>query len=51
LILTKMDGSAKGGIALAIERATGIPVKFVGTGEQVADLVPFDSAAYLAGLF
>ena len=51
LILTKMDGSAKGGIALAIERATGVPVKFVGTGEQVGDLAPFDSARYLAGLF
>lgn len=51
LILTKMDGSARGGIALAIERATGVPVKFVGTGEQLGDLAAFDSAAYLAGLF
>jgi len=51
LILTKLDGSAKGGIALAIERATGIPVKFVGTGEQVGDLAAFDSATYLTGLF
>ena len=51
LILTKMDGSARGGIALAIERATGVPGKFVGTGEQLGDLAAFDSAAYLAGLF
>lgn len=50
LILTKMDGSARGGIALAIERETGLPVKFVGTGESAADFAPFDSAAYLAGL-
>jgi fused signal recognition particle receptor len=51
LILTKMDGSAKGGIALAIERETGLPVKFVGTGESAADFAPFDAPAYLAGLF
>ena len=51
LILTKMDGSARGGIALAIERETGLPVKFVGTGESVDDFAPFDSASYLSGLF
>ena len=50
LILTKMDGSAKGGIAFAIEAMTGIPVKFVGTGESAKDLQPFDGEAYLAGL-
>ncbi|CAB4531241.1 MAG: signal recognition particle-docking protein FtsY [Actinobacteria bacterium] len=50
LILTKMDGSAKGGIALAIERETGLPVKFVGTGESAGDFSPFDSASYLSGL-
>ena len=50
LILTKMDGSAKGGVALAIEAMTGIPVKFVGTGESAKDLQPFDIEAYLAGL-
>jgi fused signal recognition particle receptor len=51
LILTKMDGSAKGGIALAIERETGIPIKFVGTGEALEDLSAFDSGTYLSGLF
>jgi len=51
LILTKMDGSAKGGIALAIERETGIPVKFVGTGEALEDLSAFDADTYLTGLF
>jgi fused signal recognition particle receptor len=50
LILTKMDGSAKGGIALAIERETGLPVKFVGTGEGAHDFAPFDSVSYVNGL-
>ena len=50
LILSKMDGSARGGIALAIERETGLPVKFVGTGEGAADFAPFDSASYVNGL-
>ncbi len=50
LILTKMDGSAKGGIALAIERETGIPIKFIGTGEGASDFVPFDSDSYISGL-
>ncbi len=50
LILSKMDGSAKGGIALAIESATGIPVKFVGVGEGVEDLRVFDPQIYLQGL-
>ena len=51
LILTKMDGSAKGGIALAIERECGIPIKFIGTGEAATDLEAFDSERYLNGLF
>ena len=50
LILTKMDGSAKGGIALAIERETGIPIKFIGSGESAADFAPFDAQSYLNGL-
>ena len=50
LILTKMDGSAKGGIALAIERELGIPIKFVGTGEGESDFATFDSESYLRGL-
>ena len=51
LILTKMDGSAKGGIALAIERECGIPIKFVGTGESATDFEAFDPDRYLNGLF
>jgi len=50
-IITKLDGSAKGGIALAIEKQTGLPIKLVGTGEQITDLDDFDSEAYIAGLF
>jgi fused signal recognition particle receptor len=50
-IITKLDGSAKGGIALAIEKQTGLPIKFVGTGEAITDLDDFDSEAYIAGLF
>jgi fused signal recognition particle receptor len=50
IILTKMDGSAQGGIALAIEKELGIPVKFVGTGESIDQFAPFDSSSYLAGL-
>ena len=50
-IITKLDGSAKGGIALAIEKQTGLPIKFVGSGEAIADLDDFDPEAYIAGLF
>ncbi len=50
LILTKMDGSAKGGIALAIERETGLPIKFIGKGESATDFMPFDPDSYISGL-
>jgi len=50
LILTKMDGSAKGGIALAIERECGIPIKFIGTGEAATDFEAFNPERYLNGL-
>jgi len=50
LILAKMDGSAKGGVALAIERESGIPIKFIGTGEGASDFAPFDSDSYISGL-
>ena len=51
LILTKMDGSAKGGIALAVEREIGIPIKLIGAGESILDIKPFDATSYLKGLF
>ena len=50
LVVTKLDGTARGGIVLAVHEALGAPVKFVGTGEQAGDLAPFDAAAYAAGL-
>jgi fused signal recognition particle receptor len=50
LIVTKLDGTARGGIALAIERSLGIPIKWVGTGENVADFAPFDPVTYIQGL-
>jgi fused signal recognition particle receptor len=50
LIVTKLDGSARGGVALAIEDALDIPIKFIGTGESAEDFAPFDPAGYLEGL-
>ena len=50
IVLTKLDGSARGGIALAIEDALDIPIKFVGTGESVDDLAAFDPEEYVRGL-
>ncbi|MCX6449068.1 MAG: signal recognition particle-docking protein FtsY [Actinobacteria bacterium] len=50
-IVTKLDGSAKGGVALAIEKDTGLPIKFVGSGEAIADLAPFEPGSYIESLF
>ena len=50
IILTKLDGSARGGIALAIESALDIPIKFIGTGESIEDLAQFEPTAYVKGL-
>jgi fused signal recognition particle receptor len=49
-VITKLDGSAKGGVALAIERESGLPIKFIGTGEAIGDLQPFNSAEYIRSL-
>ena len=51
IVLTKLDSTAKGGIVFAIEAALGVPVRFVGVGEQVGDLLPFDPDAFVAALF
>ncbi|HJM32599.1 MAG TPA: signal recognition particle-docking protein FtsY [Acidimicrobiales bacterium] len=51
LVLTKLDGSARGGIVLAVEAELGIPVKFVGVGEGLDDLVPFDPGDFVEALF
>ncbi|MFZ0630549.1 MAG: signal recognition particle-docking protein FtsY [Acidobacteriaceae bacterium] len=50
IVLTKLDGTAKGGIAVAIAREMKLPVRFVGVGEQLEDLLPFDSAAFANSL-
>ena len=51
IVLTKLDGTAKGGIVLAIKELVGIPVKYVGLGEKETDLIPFDIEKYIYGLF
>ncbi|HOZ53778.1 MAG TPA: signal recognition particle-docking protein FtsY [Bacilli bacterium] len=51
IILTKLDGTAKGGIVIAIKEETKIPVKYIGVGEKVNDLYPFDIEEYIYGLF
>ncbi len=51
IILTKLDGTAKGGIVLAIRHIYGLPIKYVGFGEKVEDLVMFDIESYIYGLF
>ncbi len=51
VVLTKLDSTSKGGIVFAIENALGVPVRFVGVGEKVGDLLPFDPEAFVAALF
>ena len=51
IILTKMDGTAKGGIALAVQSELGIPVKYIGVGEKASDLKPFDAKEYVDAIF
>ena len=51
LVLTKLDGTAKGGIVLSVRRELGIPVKFIGVGEQIDDMRPFDVDAFTDALF
>ncbi|MGC8466488.1 MAG: signal recognition particle-docking protein FtsY, partial [Acidimicrobiales bacterium] len=50
VILTKLDGSAKGGVAFAIERELSIPIKLVGLGEGITDLEPFDPVRFVADI-
>ena len=50
IVLTKLDGTAKGGIVLAIATELGLPVKFVGVGEKMEDILPFDSAAFVESM-
>jgi fused signal recognition particle receptor len=51
IVLTKLDGTAKGGIVIAVQSELGIPVKLVGVGESVEDLIPFDPAEFVDALF
>ena len=51
IILTKLDGTAKGGIVVAIAQELQVPVKFVGVGEGINDLKPFDAKEFTADLF
>ena len=51
LVLTKLDGTAKGGIIISIKKELGIPVKFIGVGEQIDDMKPFNSKEFAGALF
>ena len=44
--MTKLDGTAKGGIVVAVHEALNVPIKYVGLGEQIGDLAPFDAAEF-----
>ena len=51
IILTKLDGSSRGGAVVSVVDELGIPIKFVGVGETVEDLQPFDADSFVASLF
>ena len=51
IVLTKLDGTAKGGVAISVKEELGVPVRFVGVGEGMDDLQPFDAEAFAAALF
>ena len=51
IVLTKLDGTAKGGVVVAISRELGVPVRYVGIGEKAGDLLPFDSQSFVDSLF
>lgn len=51
VVLAKLDGTAKGGMVFAIGKELGVPVRFVGTGEKIDDLMPFDAESFVNGLF
>jgi len=51
IVLTKLDSTAKGGIVFAIEDSLQVPVRFVGVGEKLGDLLPFDPEAFVDALF
>ncbi|MGB7972599.1 MAG: signal recognition particle-docking protein FtsY [Candidatus Deferrimicrobiaceae bacterium] len=51
IVLTKLDGTAKGGVVLSVTKETGVPLRYVGVGESVDDLKPFDAASFASALF
>ncbi|MFO7172293.1 MAG: signal recognition particle-docking protein FtsY, partial [Bacillota bacterium] len=51
IALTKLDGTAKGGVVIAVRKAEGIPIKWIGVGEGLEDLQPFDPRQFVAALF
>jgi fused signal recognition particle receptor len=51
IVLTKLDGTAKGGVVVAISRELRLPVRFVGVGEKASDLLPFDATQFVDSLF
>lgn len=51
LVLTKLDGTAKGGIVVAITRELGLPIRYIGVGEQIDDLLPFEPEKFISSLF
>ncbi len=50
VVLTKLDGSARGGVAVAVERELGLPIKYIGVGEGIDDLIPFDPREFVEAL-
>jgi fused signal recognition particle receptor len=51
LVVTKLDGTSKGGMVVAIQKELGLPIKFIGLGEQADDLQPFDAKQFAQALF
>jgi fused signal recognition particle receptor len=51
IVLTKLDGTAKGGVIVAIARELALPIRFIGVGEKVEDLLPFDPESFIDSLF
>ena len=51
IVLTKLDGTAKGGVVVAIARELNLPIRYVGIGEKVDDLLPFDPEKYIQSIF
>ena len=51
IVLTKLDGTAKGGVVVSITRELGLPIRYIGIGEQVGDLLPFDPETFIDSIF